>query len=68
MTDILCGGGGGRASLVVQVVKNPPAVWETWFQSLGWKDFLEKGKVTHSSFLAWRIPWTVIHGVGNRHD
>ena len=44
------------ASLVVQLVKNPPAVWETWVQSLGWEDPLEKGKATHSSILAWRIP------------
>ena len=47
------------ASLVAQLVKNPPAVLETWIQSLGWDDSLEKGKATHSSILAWRIPWTV---------
>jgi len=47
------------SSLVVQLVKNPPATWETWVQSLGWDDPLEKGKATHSSILAWRIPWTV---------
>ena len=47
------------ASLVAQLVKNPPATWETWVQSLGWEDPLEKGKATHSSILAWRIPWTV---------
>ena len=41
-----------------QLVKNLPAVWETWVLSLGWEDALEKGKATHSSFLAWRIPWT----------
>ena len=46
------------ASLVAQLVKNLPAVWETWVQSLGWKDPLEKGMATHSSFLAWRIPLT----------
>ena len=46
-------------SLVAQLVKNPPAMWETWLRSLGWEDPLEKGKVTHSSILAWRIPWTV---------
>ena len=40
-------------------VKNLPAMWETWVQSLGWKDPLEKGKATHSSILAWRIPWTI---------
>ena len=42
-----------------QLVKNLSAMWETWVQSLGWKDPLEKGKATHSSILAWRIPWTV---------
>ena len=47
------------ASLVAQTVKNPPAVRETWVQSLGWEDPLEKGKGTHSSLLAWRTPWTV---------
>ena len=47
------------AFLVVQMVKNPPAMWETWVQSLGWGDPLEKGKATHSSILAWKIPWTV---------
>ena len=47
------------ASLVAQLVKNLPAMWETWVQSLGWEDPLEKGKATQSSILAWRIPWTV---------
>ena len=47
------------SSLVVQLVKNPPALWETWVRSLGWEDPLEKGKATHSSILAWGIPWTV---------
>ena len=47
------------ASLVAQLVKNLPAMQETWFQSLGWEDPLEKGKVTHCSILAWRIPWTL---------
>ena len=47
------------ASLMAQLVKNPPAVQETWVQSLGWEDPPEKGKATHSSILAWRIPWTV---------
>ena len=46
------------ASLVVQIVKNPPARWETWVWSLGWEDPLEKGTATHSSILAWKIPWT----------
>ena len=46
-------------SLVAQLVKNPPVMWETWVQSLGWEDPLEKGKTTHSSILARRIPWTI---------
>ena len=46
------------ASLVAQMAKNPPAMRETWVQSLGWEDPLEKGTATHSSILAWRIPWT----------
>ena len=65
-------GGGGRgggarrgkqksswASLVAQLVKNPPAMQKTWVRSLGWEDPLEKGKATHSSIPAWRIPWTL---------
>ena len=40
------------------MVKNPPAMLETWVQSLGWDDPLEKGMATHSSILSWRIPWT----------
>ena len=47
------------ASLVAQLVKNPPAMRETWVQSLDSEDPLEKGKVTHSSILAWRMAWTV---------
>ena len=47
------------ASLVVQLVKNSPAMWETWVPSLGWEDFLKKGMSSHSSILAWKIPWTV---------
>ena len=47
------------ASLVAKLVKNLPAIWETWVQSLSWEDPLEKEKATHSSILAWRIPWTV---------
>ena len=46
----------GGASLVAQLVKNPPSMQETWVRSLGWDDPLEKGKATHSSILAWRIP------------
>ena len=45
------------ASLVFQRVKCLPAMWETWVQSLGWEDPLEKGMATHSSTLAWKIPW-----------
>ena len=46
------------ASLVAQVVKNPPAVKETWVWSLGGEEPLEKGVAAHSRILAWRIPWT----------
>ena len=46
------------ASLVAQMVKNPPAMQKTWFRSLCWEDLLEKGMATHSSISAWRIPWT----------
>ena len=47
-----------RASLVVQMIKNPPAMQETWVQSLSWEDPLEEGVAIRSSILAWRIPWT----------
>ena len=50
---------GLQTSLVAQLVKNLPAMWETWVRSLGWEDPLEKGKATHSSILAWRILWAV---------
>ena len=56
---------------VAQKVKNPPAMWETWVQPLGWEDPLEEGLATHSSILAWRIPmdrgaWqAIVHGVTN---
>ena len=40
------------------MVKNPPALWETWVRSLGWEDPLEETMATHSSILVWRIPWT----------
>ena len=63
------------ASLVAQVVKNPPAMQETWVRSLGWDDPLEEGMAAHSSILAWRIPvdrgaWrATVHGVAkSRHD
>ena len=47
-----------QASLVAQRVKNPPAMRETWVQSLGWEDPLEEGMAIYSSILAWRMPWT----------
>ena len=47
------------ASLVAQLVKNLPAMQETWVWSLGWEDPVEKGKAANSSILAWRIPWTL---------
>ena len=50
------------ASLVVQMVKNLPAMQESWVQSLGWEDPLEEGMATHSSTHAWRIPWTEVPG------
>ena len=58
-----------QGSLVVQMVKNPPAMWEAWVRSLCWGDPLEEGMATHSSILAWRIPmdreawWATVHGV-----
>ena len=48
-----------NSSLIAQFVKNLPARRETWVRCLGWEDPLEKEKATHSSILAWRIPWTV---------
>ena len=62
------------ASLLTQLVKNLPAVQETWVQSLGWEDPLEKGMATHSSILAWRIPMdrracqAIVHGVAKEKD
>ena len=59
-----------RVSLVAQLVKNLPAIRETWVQFLGWEDPLEEEKATHSSILAWRIPGTVL-SMGSqkvRHD
>ena len=47
-----------KTSLVSQLLKSPPTMQETWVQSLGWDDPLEKEIATHSSILAWRIPWT----------
>ena len=51
-----------RASLVAQRLKCLPPMWETWVQSLGWEDPLEKEMATHSSVLAWKIPWTEKRG------
>ena len=57
------------ASLVAQMVKNPPAMRETWIQSLGWEGSLGEGMATHSGILAWRIPmergawWATVHGI-----
>ena len=57
------------AGFLAQMVKNLPAMWETWVQSLSWKDPLEEGMAMHSSILAWRIPmdrgtwWATVHGV-----
>ena len=57
------------ASLVAQTVKNPPTIWETWIQALGWEDPLEEGMASHFSILAWRIPmdkgawWATVHWV-----
>ena len=62
------------ASLVAQMEKNPPAMWETWVRSLDQEDPLEEGMATHSSILAWRIPmargawWATVHGVTVGHD
>ena len=51
-------GGANRASLVVQMVKNPPAMQEARVRSLGWEDLLEEGMATHICIFGWRIPWT----------
>ena len=54
---------------MAHMVKNPPAMWETWVRPLGWEDPLEKGMATHSSILDWRIPmdrgawWAIVPGV-----
>ena len=48
-----------KASLVAQLVKDLPAMWETWVQSLDWEDPLEEEKATHSRILPWSIPWTI---------
>ena len=56
-TEVSKAGNRAEISLVAQMVKDLPATQETWVQSLGWDDPLEKGMATHSSILAWRIPW-----------
>ena len=53
---------------MAQLVKNLPAIWKTWVQSLGWKPPLQKGMATHSSILAWRILWTSPWGHRVGHD
>ena len=65
--------GEARASLVAQMVKNPPAMRETCVQSLGWEDLLEENLATHSSILTWRIPmdrgaWQVMESQGVGHN
>ena len=55
----LCQPSPSAFSIVAQLVKNLPVMQETWVRSLDWEDPLEKRKATHSSILAWRIPWTV---------
>ena len=61
-----------RASLVAQMVKNLPAMQETWVQSLGWKDLLEKATATRYSILTWRTPWTKepagLQSMGSQRD
>ena len=59
LTKVFTNFGHRGVSLAAQLVKNLPAMWETWVRSLGWEDPLEKGKTTHPSILARRISWTV---------
>ena len=60
------------ASLIAQLVKNLPTMWETWVRSLGWEGLVEEGVTSHSSILAWRIPmdrgawWATVHGLQSR--
>ena len=58
VTDFLFLGSKVTGSLVARMVKNLPAMWETWVRALGLEEPLEKEMATHSSILAWRIPWT----------
>ena len=59
----------GQASLLAQMVKNPPSMRETWVRSLGWEDPMEEGMATHSSIPDWRMPmdrgvwWATVHGL-----
>ena len=61
-------------SLVAQTVKRLPTMWKTWVQSLGWEGLLEKEMASHSSILAWKIPWTedpgkaIVHGAAKESD
>ena len=57
INNVVIVSGGQWASLVPQMVRNLPAMQEAWVPSLGPEDLLEKGMATHSSILAWRIPW-----------
>ena len=57
ITNSMDMGLGGLQALVAQRLKHLPAMWETWVRSLGWEDPLEKEMATHSSILAWKIPW-----------
>ena len=54
---------------MAQMVKNPPAMWDTWFRSLGWEDPLEEGMATQLNILAWKIPWTDVGTIslGGQH-
>ena len=54
--------------MVTQIVKKPPAIQKSWVRSLGWEDPLEEGVATHSSILAWRIPWTEEPGRSVDHN
>ena len=53
---------------MAQLVKNLPAMWETWVPSLDWEDPLENGMATHSSILAWRLPWTMYSSWGRKES
>ena len=59
---------GSKTSLVAQMVKCLPTMWETWVQSLGWEDLLEKEMATHSSILALKIPWAEEPALSSKAD